>query len=281
MDTQGKFFTDSNGREILKRKRNERETWNIDLNETIAGNYYPINTKIAIEDLDFRLAVLTDRAQGGGSIYDGTLELMVHRRLLHDDAFGVAEALNETAYGKGLVARGKHYLFFGTKNSKSPSLQAQERFLQNEILLPNWFFFNEVSSMSFDEWSKKYTNFHTSISLALPKNVYLMTLEPWKAGQLLIRLEHIMEQGEDTELSKPIRFTLDDLFENFEIDDMREVSLSANQFVEDIDRLHFTTDNQQTKSQQKDSSVKDTLEVTLEPMQIRTFLISLNPKQVS
>ena len=34
---------------------------------------------------------------------------MVHRRLLHDDAFGVGEALNETAFGgEGLVARGKH-----------------------------------------------------------------------------------------------------------------------------------------------------------------------------
>lgn len=38
------------------------------------------------------------------------MELMVHRRLLHDDAFGVGEALNETAFGEGLVVRGKHYL---------------------------------------------------------------------------------------------------------------------------------------------------------------------------
>lgn len=38
------------------------------------------------------------------------MELMVHRRLLHDDAFGVGEALNETQFGKGLVARGKHHV---------------------------------------------------------------------------------------------------------------------------------------------------------------------------
>ncbi|CAO1353625.1 unnamed protein product [Diamesa tonsa] len=279
MDTQGTFFTDSNGREILQRKRNYRETWTIDLNETVAGNYYPINTKIAIEDKINRLAVLTDRAQGGGSIYDGTIELMVHRRLLHDDAFGVAEALNETAFGKGLVARGKHYLIFGAKTTKSPSLEARERFLQNEILLPNWLFFNDVSSMSFEDWTKKYTNIHSAIGLALPKNVYLMSLEPWKTGQMLIRFEHILEQGEDPELSKPVRFSLDDLFTGFEIDDMREVSLSANQFVEDMDRLHFTTDNQEAKPQ-KNPTVSN-FEVTLEPMQIRTFIMSLNPKQSS
>ena len=41
---------------------------------------------------------------------DGCLELMVHRRLLDDDHFGVGEALDETQFGKGLVARGKHLL---------------------------------------------------------------------------------------------------------------------------------------------------------------------------
>ena len=48
--------------------------------------------------------------QGGSSLSDGELELMVHRRLLHDDAFGVGEALNEMAYGQGLIVRGKHYI---------------------------------------------------------------------------------------------------------------------------------------------------------------------------
>lgn len=36
----------------------------------------------------------------------------VHRRLLHDDAFGVGEALNETYYnGTGVVVRGRHRVF--------------------------------------------------------------------------------------------------------------------------------------------------------------------------
>lgn len=77
MTTNGEFYTDSNGREMLKRKRNFRETWNIELEELISGNYYPINSKIAIEDTTSRLAILNDRAQGGSSIFDGTVELMV------------------------------------------------------------------------------------------------------------------------------------------------------------------------------------------------------------
>ena len=35
------------------------------------------------------------------------MELMLHRRLLHDDSLGVGEALNETQFGTGLVARGR------------------------------------------------------------------------------------------------------------------------------------------------------------------------------
>ena len=33
---------------------------------------------------------------------------LILRRLLHDDAFGVGEPLNEEAFGKGLVVRGTH-----------------------------------------------------------------------------------------------------------------------------------------------------------------------------
>ena len=40
------------------------------------------------------------------------MELMLHRRLLVDDHWGVGEALNEMAFGEGLVARGKHYLLY-------------------------------------------------------------------------------------------------------------------------------------------------------------------------
>jgi lysosomal alpha-mannosidase len=77
MKTNGVFYTDSNGREMLKRKRNSRDTWKVDIKEPIAGNYYPVTTKIAIEDGKYRMAVLNDRAQGGSSTFDGTLELMV------------------------------------------------------------------------------------------------------------------------------------------------------------------------------------------------------------
>ncbi len=68
---------------------------------------------VFIEDssYDTQLSVLTDRSQGGSCLDLAKLELMVHRRLLHDDHFGVGEALNETAFDEGLVVRGKHWIY--------------------------------------------------------------------------------------------------------------------------------------------------------------------------
>lgn len=64
---------------MLKRVRNYRPTWKVDLNESIAGNYYPVTSKIVVRDekQNVQFAVLTDRAQGGSSLEDGQIELMV------------------------------------------------------------------------------------------------------------------------------------------------------------------------------------------------------------
>jgi hypothetical protein len=45
--------------------------------EPIAGNYYPINSRIYINDTNRQLTILTDRSVGGSSIIDGQVELMV------------------------------------------------------------------------------------------------------------------------------------------------------------------------------------------------------------
>lgn len=70
--SNGVFYTDSNGREMLRRVRDHRE-----FAENITRNYYPITAKIAIEDETRRVSLLTDRAHGGSSLIDGSMEIMV------------------------------------------------------------------------------------------------------------------------------------------------------------------------------------------------------------
>ncbi|XP_061512042.1 lysosomal alpha-mannosidase [Anopheles gambiae] len=304
--SSGVFWTDANGREMMRRVRNHRDTWNVDLEEKISGNYYPVTAKIALEDENLRLAVLNDRAQGGSSLEDGSLELMVHRRLLHDDAFGVEEALNEKAFGQGLVARGKHWVVFGAKKPTSPTPEARERFLQNRVLLPNWLFFSDVGEVKYEDWQKQYTNIYSALSLSLPLNVHLLTFEPWKENSILVRFEHLLEKGEDPMYSKPVRFNIQDVFRQFSIEEVREMTLAANQLREDSTRLKFKPDPSYImySSIKRDVSTPlpspsppnvvagrsplmdelsrnvadDGFEIMLKPMEIRTFVFQLEYK---
>jgi lysosomal alpha-mannosidase len=63
MATLGSFYTDSNGRESVKRQRNNKYG--------LAGNFYPVTTSIFVQANHKDLSILTDRSQAGGSIHDG------------------------------------------------------------------------------------------------------------------------------------------------------------------------------------------------------------------
>ncbi|XLR01287.1 hypothetical protein S83_067485 [Arachis hypogaea] len=71
------FYTDSNGRDFIKRIRDYRKDWKLQVNQLVAGNYYPINLGIYLKDKSKELSILVDRSVGGSSIKDGQLELIV------------------------------------------------------------------------------------------------------------------------------------------------------------------------------------------------------------
>jgi lysosomal alpha-mannosidase len=59
IESASKYYTDANGREVLQRIRNFRPTWNYSVVENVSGNYYPINSRIWIQDSTRQLTVLT------------------------------------------------------------------------------------------------------------------------------------------------------------------------------------------------------------------------------
>jgi hypothetical protein len=81
--TKSFYYTDANGLEMQQRKINYRPTWNYTVNEPVAGNYYPMNVAAFIKDdsAQTQLTILTDRSRGVASLKDGSLEMMVYRRL--------------------------------------------------------------------------------------------------------------------------------------------------------------------------------------------------------
>ncbi|XP_033224967.1 lysosomal alpha-mannosidase-like [Belonocnema kinseyi] len=282
LKSKGKFLTDSNGREMLERKRNKRPTWDLDLVEPIAGNYYPITTKISLRDKNrkLKMAVLTDRPQGGGSLKDGEIELMVHRRLLKDDAFGVDEALNETAYGTGLVARGEHSLIIG---SESNSFVLREKNEAVRLALRPWIFITPLENTSYDDWKKNYKMQSSGLTKTLPPNVHILTLEPWKDGNVLLRLEHLFESGESGNYSIPVEVNIQDLFSTFTVASVFETTLGGNQWLEKKDRLKWTPEANEILENDSvlppESEKLDVVNVLLNPMEIRTFIVKLTPRQ--
>ena len=61
VQSQSKYYTDANGREVLERIRNFRPTWNLTVTEPVSGNYYPINSRIWIKDQNRQFTVLTGK----------------------------------------------------------------------------------------------------------------------------------------------------------------------------------------------------------------------------
>jgi lysosomal alpha-mannosidase len=198
---------------------------------------------------------MTDRSLGGSSIKDGSLELMVHRRLLHDDKRGVSEALNEPGVdGHGLIVRGKFLVLLEAAKS---SAKLHRVISEEEMLRP---------FLAFSAGSGNQTGYQ-ALSRSLPANVHLLTFERF-GNSVLLRLEHQFAVGEDEELSKPVTVQLKGLFQDFTIVAVTELNLSANLEKENVDWKRVRRGNRVLLP-----SVD--FEITLKPMEIRTFKLEL------
>ncbi|XP_071540487.1 lysosomal alpha-mannosidase-like isoform X2 [Panulirus ornatus] len=278
--TGNNFYTDANGREILQRIKNFRPTWKLHNVEPVASNYYPVNSRLILHSgPNFHAAILNDRSQGGTSLDHGHMELMVHRRLLHDDAFGVGEALNETAFGDGLVVRGKHYLIHSDFVTSDCDFGCLHRSLGEQLLLQPVTAFTPTS-ITAHTWKNAFNNKWTGLRTSLPPNVHLLTLEPWTDGTLLLRLEHMYEAHESANHSDPVTVSLQGLLADWKIVDAKETTLSGNLLKKDENRYSWNVESSQymnhvSRNQQKNGNKENDLSITLNPMEIRTFILTV------
>lgn len=149
------------------------------------------------------------------------------------------------------------------------------------------------------------------MSLSLPRNIHLLTFEPWKSDSILIRFEHILSKDEDNQYSQPVTFNFQDVFRSFDVVSIRETTLSANQWLNEAKRLHFeaktedsneldsstgTTTSEVPEQEKLQSSIdisprqyyikankhhraiendENDFTITLEPMEIRSFIVQL------
>ncbi|CAE7688933.1 unnamed protein product [Symbiodinium pilosum] len=272
LKNSGVCYTDSNGREMLQRKRDYRPTWKLNQTEEVAGNYYPVTTSLFIRDETAQLTVLTDVSEAGtGCVRDGEIELMVHRRLLKDDARGVGEPLNETQYvtpylgsdqgrhyGPGLVVRGQHWLHFG-----APATAARNwRPLMDRLYLPVQPFFGQGSpSRSF-----------SAMQGALPPNLEVLTLAQWDDEHILLRIGHQFGLGEDSELSKPTSVNIKSLLVGATVISIEERGLAATITRAEVEQRRIAWHVEQSPVHPTPLQSDD---FTFGPLQIRTFFVKI------
>nr|XP_026486529.1 lysosomal alpha-mannosidase-like [Vanessa tameamea] len=287
LENNGVFYTDANGRQMVKRIRNKRalyEPYNLD---HVAGNFYPVTSRIYMEDTkkNLRLSIFNDRSQGGASLQDGSIDLMVHRRILTDDS-GVQTYLNETENDAGIIVRGTHYLYLTKADFKQNRL-FEKKFLKETELKPQ-IIVSKISQMTDKTYWLKCKNQFSGLKTKLPFGVHILTLQQWDQHTLLLRLENYLENI-DVVANRIKKVFLRDLFVNVKLKKVSETNLSANINLIDWVPLLWRTNGTFVKNFndfygngkiQYSNDVLGSLEdvdlnkeVTLIPQQIRTFLI--------
>ncbi|KAL1529061.1 hypothetical protein AB1Y20_000024 [Prymnesium parvum] len=309
LKSQGVWYTDSNGKEMLRRVYNKRgpsypSPYNI--SEPVAGNYYPVNALMALDDGVHELTVLTDVSQAGASLRDGELEFMVHRRLQDDDSRGVQEPLNETMCGcndigaapgqmgahghegdggcacAGLTVRGRHWIVFDTIDNA----HAARRILSEQLNFPPLLAFSSATPRKLPPSS--------ALSAPLPPAVKLVTLTSnyasFNDGQLLLRLSHLYQAGEHPTLAVPVEVDLQQVFgaANLTITSAVETTLTGNRKLSDWEKAKHKWNshaanarvqahlNEVSKVATVDRKPFSFPKVTIRPMEVRTFLANFH-----
>lgn len=169
---------------------------------------------------------------------------MVHRRLLHDDRFGVGEPLNETAFGVGLVVRGRQALIL-----QKPETSARHHRVASQRAYMHPLATYALTQLSYNDYSTAYHQTWSAVLDQLPLNVHLLTLDQTDANNYLVRIEHYFELNEDDTYSQPVTVNLQSIFQSIgTISNAVELALGANIELAAVQRLHWTTSAQESSS---------------------------------
>ena len=218
------------------------------------------------------LSVSNDRSQGVASMADGELELMIHRRVLCDDNKGVGEPHNESGLsGLGLIVRGMHRVSI---DPAAGAGAARRGAVADLLYRPVANFAGLAPGTTPAAWIAAHAAQRTGLTAPLPRNVHLLTVHSWSPTQLLLRLSHSYEAGEDAALATPATVGLATLFSGINIESCVETTLTANQRLDAVPKIVYALDGGANVTMPVVGAPPQgpALQVTLLPMEIRTWL---------
>ncbi|XP_011209289.2 alpha-mannosidase 2 [Bactrocera dorsalis] len=253
------FYSDQNGFQYHKRIKVPAIG--------IEGNYFPITSGAFIQDARVRFTLLTTHAQGAASYEPGQLEVMLDRRTLYDDYRGMGEGIVDSR-----LTRHKFWVLIEdmpTKNENAyqiPSLLANQ--LANGLRYPPNLYFVETFDAPAVQLKPKVALLDHG---ALPCDVHLLNLRALSEEQLQLfpstsALMVLQRQGYDCAIGQNIDIT-------------RVCAASASGLGPvGINRLHIarleTTSLTGTLHESERKRLKSFAEITLDPMEMRTFNVT-------
>lgn len=270
-DTNASWQTDSNCREMQPRVRNVRPTYKSTTYNPISANYYPVGCAIRMKDSSSRysLTVVNDRAQGGGSITDASLELMVHRRLCFPGALAGCDLV---FLDDASIVRGRHWLTIDKSYDQAAS---QKSIAQTAMFPPQYLY--APAGVSPSRWVDQYKSVFAGAPNELPINVHIISAHAQSNTTVLVRLAHLFEINDDPNLSQNATVSLSGLFAGITVTSAVEMTMIGTIPLAATKSYTYNVQGGQTLTLPviPPPPSGTALDVTLSPMQIRTFLLTV------
>ncbi|KAK8811390.1 hypothetical protein WA158_003124 [Blastocystis sp. Blastoise] len=273
------IYSDTIGMEQQKR------VFNPLYSEPIPANIYPCVSRAYIEDKkeNIRLTVLVDRAHGVSSQKEGRMEIMIKRRTIGDDGYGVGEPLTENDHVKE-----KFWFMFNTIEMSSILYKQLDLYLSHPPLP----YYSIVNNNNINNNNINLQDQYSFIQSELPKNIQLLNFQ--LAGlydkTYLLRFHHIYEKNE-CELAIPVEIDLSKLFKGFEIIDYEEKILTGMFNKEQVERERLRWDTEDNNNNHNDNDIhiqnnkshhnqsvrgNKNMIITIKPMEFKTFAVTIN-----
>lgn len=265
------FYTDSMGMELQQRILDKRPYWDLNVTQSVAGNYYPVNNMIMIQDYRRVLEVFNDRAQGGFGAFYGIVELMIQRRLYVDDLKGLFECLNETdplsSDGRGVpVWQSTHFRIRGASHNE-------------EINQTMFYIKDQLENPPYQLFTLNSSKISTSNKIVLTESFEVadglkLLIFPESSDTIFLRVENYLDaQFYNQSLSVNITDIAEKFgnFANMIIFSITEMSLTGVFTMEEMSQKIKWSGEDYTSQPIDYSSNPD--KVDLQPQRIRSFRV--------
>jgi len=254
------LFTDSNALEIQRRCPQPNAT------EPIAGNFWPAVSMVAYNDTSgATLSVFGDRSHGAGMVAPGRFEVMLNRRCLADDGYGVGEILNDSS---------PVFSSFVMALSPNRTIAAAHRHavgIRHDVGVVTTA--TKVTDRA--GWTKAMSTWFSALASPLPPQIHLLDWQLVDAAgrdnRTLLRLQNVFEIWES---DVTVDVDLGRLFkpEVLTVSSVQRVTLSANQPVEEVKRLAWRVHGE--------APPRHSFELPKQDIMGPPFIVSLRPRDI-